>query len=305
MKDHCSVVLGPGRSGTSLTMKLLEQSGLRLSAELEPESEDNPEGHFEDLAISHLLQDFVYSLGMSPYLPRADNWVDAPTYDATRVGLVQAVRSELAASPKAWGFKDPRVSLTWPMWQQVFTEVKVTPAPVFCSRDAASVVRSLIRAYGFTQPMAEGLYLYRSLHALEDVSEPWFFVPYAEWTRDGATLLAGLTEHCRVDTSAADLSKVVHDNFQDSLNRQSTGATIELSGVVQELDTLLAACVGTTYDEAAIADFCQSVRARTNDFKFVSDALEHERTRQEPSLAQTARRSAGKARRAVRDLRNR
>ncbi len=305
MMDHCSVIFGPGRSGTSVTMKLLEQAGLRLSAELEPESEDNPDGHFEDLVISRLLQSFVRSLDLSPYQPRAGSWVDAPAYESTRSGLADAVRAELARSPVAWGFKDPRVSLTWPMWQQIFAELKVEPRLVFSSRDAASVVRSLMRAYGFSQPMAEGLYLFRCLHALEDVHEPWYFVPYAEWTRDGVGLLTGLTEHCRIDTTGVDLAAIVHDNFRESLNRQSSGPDIELSGVVNELDALLSECVGNRYDRAQVADFCASVHSRFADFKFVGEALEHERALRQASVFHAARRSASQLKRTVLGLRSR
>ncbi len=305
MTDRCIVVFGPGRSGTSLTMKLLDQAGLRLSTELVPASEENPDGHFEDLAISVLQQDFLQSLDLSPYRPRPADWASAASYSATRTGLIAAVQAEVGASPERWGFKDPRTCLTWPMWQEIFATIDVEPAAVFCTRDAASVVRSLMKAYGFPQSRAESLYLYRCLHALEDVSEPWFFVQYSEFMTNGVSLLADLTQYCSIDTSTLDVSAIVSENVRESLNRQSDGPSIELSGVVREMDELLGECVGTNYDAGLIAEFCASVSRRVDDFKFVSDALEMSRAQSEPTIAESARRSLGQARRVVSRLRAR
>ena len=302
MTTRCTVVFGPGRSGTSVAMKLLNQAGLRLSDELEPKSRNNPDGYFEDTNISHVLQRFVHSLDLSPYAPRSPAWVDSPLYGATRDELVAVVRSELSSAAEPWGFKDPRVCLTWPMWQEIFASIDVEPTPVFCARDAVSVVGSLMQAYNFSQPMSEALFLYRCLHALEDVTEPWFFVQYSSWEHDGVTALTKLTEHCGIDTTQVDLTNVVADNYRKSLNRQATQDPVRLSGVVRELDELLTSCDGDRYDPEAIADFCASVHRRLTDFKFVGDALELARVDTLPPAIRSMRRVLSRSSRRVKRM---
>ena len=259
---RCVAVLGPGRSGTSITMKLLHATGLRLSAELVPASLDNPDGHFEDTRIRDAHQRLLQSLRLSPYLPRPDDWMIGSTYRATRSDLIAIVTDEVGQGPGLWGFKEPRICVLWPLWQEVFDATNVTPTVVFCVRDSRDVIRSMMKAYDLPQDVAEGIYLYRTFHALEDVSEGWFFVTYNDWLTQAERQLRSLTAYCGLEHDAIDYGAIVATHYRPELDRQSRDAQFDVSGAIAEIDRLLSPFSGTSYDQEAIDAWCRSIENR-------------------------------------------
>lgn len=255
-------------------MKLLAGVGLRLSESLVGPSPDNPDGHFEDADIAAAQQALVGSLDLAPWRPRPDTWRHAARYGETLGELTRVVAREVTRDERVWGFKDPRTCLTWDLWVEAFAAAGARPRPVFCARPAATVVRSLMHSYRMPQDVAEALFLFRTLHALEDVDEPWFFVHYQRWFDDGVAQLGDLAAFCGLATDAARVADVVGSHVRPELNRRSADATVEVSGVLREADRLLEPCVGTSYDRVAIGDWCASVRARVDDFAFLQDALD-------------------------------
>ncbi len=299
---QCIAVLGPGRSGTSLAMKLLQSTGMRLSTTLVGPSDDNPDGHFEDAQIAHTQQALIASLELSPYRPRPDIWMQADRIGQTRNDLAAVVSAEVGRDDQVWGFKDPRTCLTWPLWVEVFEQTSVQPRPVFCAREAAIVVRSLMHSYSLPQDVAEGLYLYRILHALEDVHEPWFFVHYQSWFDDPSRQLGELAAFCGLNADDGRIDEIVAANFRPELNRRSADSGIAVSGVLLEADRLLEGCTGTDYDAGEIAGWCASVRSRVDDLGFLQYALDrHQRTTTSP-ISRTMRRAGSRAKRRIEKL---
>ncbi|MGA2035608.1 MAG: hypothetical protein ABSG68_25450, partial [Thermoguttaceae bacterium] len=126
------VVLSMHRSGSSLTMNLLQRLGMSLGPfELIGPLESNRHGHFEPVPLNHLnmrLQQQVFgfdgdmpqsSQDLADFLQSEGRWEpDAALIDAELERGREMIR-QLAESAAVSGFKDPRVVLMWPYWSLV------------------------------------------------------------------------------------------------------------------------------------------------------------------------------------------
>ncbi len=281
-------------------MRLLAEVGLQLSAELVPASEANPDGHFEDVQIRDVQQRFMKSLSLSPYLPRPAGWRESPDYRTAVRHLTELVAAANRRHDGVWGFKDPRTCVLWPLWQEVWAAIGIEARPVFCVREGTAVINSMMATYGLSQDVAEGIYVYRIFHSLQDVTEGWFFVQYPEWRRTPAAQLAELATYCGLGTDGADHESVVASVYRPELERHSTGASLAVSGLVSEADELLAQCSGMSYDQGQIDAWCASVERRMADFGFVFAGvtrLAADRKQRQTSWRRVVRRGVDRLRR--------
>ena len=272
-RKSCVVVFGAGRSGTSTTMKLLKVLGLRLSAELKSASRDNPDGHFEDVRIMDAQQALMTSIGFFPLAPRPKDWMADPAYVPTKHTLTAIVRGEVESHDSLWGFKDPRTCVLWPMWEEILGDLHIDPVIVFCTRRSSSIVSSLMKAYGLTQEMSEGVVLYRTYHALNDLGRPIYFVDYERWWSEPARQLESLAVHCGLDDPATDYDAVIRSNVRAELNREA-GSELQLSKSLRELDQLFGVCQGTDYAAEHIARWCNGLANSLEDLRFVVRGVE-------------------------------
>lgn len=103
------VVVGTGRSATSLVAKGLHDNDVSMGRRLLGASPSNPWGHFEDRQVIAINDRILEAAGGC--------WHDPPPHDA-----IAAVETDEPAAYVAsrtgplWGMKDPRLSLTWPLW---------------------------------------------------------------------------------------------------------------------------------------------------------------------------------------------
>jgi len=137
-------VLGMGRSGTSLTARVLNLLGVDLGPEtgLIPASPQNRKGYWERRAIFE-LNDAVLSAMGGNYAnppPLRPGWHRSSILKPLKQRARILVAECFGASP-LWGFKDPRTSLTLPFWRDVIPRMRY----VICVRDPAEVAASFER----------------------------------------------------------------------------------------------------------------------------------------------------------------
>lgn len=158
MKD--CLILGCGRSGTSMLAGILHQAGYFMGEAFHPPRDSNPKGFFEWPAINRINESLLAPLGRSPLRHRlikavlkkntvenpgpSQRWLMVPPAGAD-VGPVPsrteaAIRSVLGKAPYA--FKDPRFSFTLPAWRP-FLEPDAVFLCVF--RDPAATVASILK----------------------------------------------------------------------------------------------------------------------------------------------------------------
>ncbi|HLJ66701.1 MAG TPA: sulfotransferase [Chloroflexota bacterium] len=219
------LVLGSGRSGTSMVTGLLSKSGYYMGANLYPPRDRNPKGFFEDPEINFLNED-IMALSRSPlrrllpdklfyFQPRnGQQWL-AVVPLGTPVRDTEAIRRRITAqvAHEPYCFKDPRFSYTLPAWRPhlrntVFVCVFREPA-----RTATSIVQGCkeqryLRNLRFTYSYARAIEMWCSMyeHVLEEHRQEgeWLFLHYNQ-VLDGSAF--PLLEHAlgaRVDAGFVD-----------------------------------------------------------------------------------------------------
>ena len=132
------LVLGMHRSGTSLTTEILRELGLWIGPQqaLIGASDGNPRGHFELLPGVEFDNEVLRQAG--------GTWDDPPAMSS-----IDALAASTRPAVDVWfegraplAFKDPRLSLTLPVWMPALAAYEVRIVHLF--RDPHAVAKSLV-----------------------------------------------------------------------------------------------------------------------------------------------------------------
>jgi hypothetical protein len=196
---HNLVILGSGRSGTSMTAGLFRESGAYMGERFHAPRESNRFGFFEDQQINAINDEILLRMlrgrwphrvwrRFAPAIYRHPNalWLAAPrtvrAVDASPE-LREAMRKHLARTP--YCLKDPRFGFTLPTWRRELPPTRF----LVVFRDPDSTVDSQLReAHEVARPLPltpAWAYkawdrMYRRL--LDDLSREgeWLFVRYEQ-----------------------------------------------------------------------------------------------------------------------------
>jgi hypothetical protein len=146
------VVLGMHRSGTSYAAQLLQRAGVYLGPDLMNDvAPDNLEGFGESRQAVRLNDRFL-QLSDGDYMHPPDHLQSDADADAARDAFLADLRSHPVA-----GWKDPRTTLTWPLWKP---HLGVDYTLIGCLRHPMNVARSLqVRQQ---LPLEQGLALWEA-----------------------------------------------------------------------------------------------------------------------------------------------
>jgi hypothetical protein len=203
------VVLGCGRSGTSLVAGLLADAGWHLGERLLAPNADNPRGYFEDLPVNRLNErllapvtgDLLRDPDGTPVsarpLAEGERWLAALPPDVELPGdpaLAPAIEDAVRAPDgQPVCRKDPRFTWTLPQWAPLAGAVRVVPfrEPLAAARSIAAMAGQGTLGLGVEGALAVWASSARRALALADaeVSARWVFVPY-EGVVDGSALPA-------------------------------------------------------------------------------------------------------------------
>jgi len=114
-------VMGVGRSGTSMTMQVIEGLGGHVNAgrQMKRGSKTNPRGFYENMATHNLnVQVLGFSGGMWHRPPRFVIW----NHDHLLCGQQIASGYESSSQGRMSVWKDPRNTLTFPFWRSVLRD---------------------------------------------------------------------------------------------------------------------------------------------------------------------------------------
>ena len=143
------LILGMHRSGTSFLTKSLHEAGCYLGTDLLADTmRDNLEGHWESreamLINEHLLQRAGGTWNSIPHRLQSD-----PETDERMAAFVRSLQTHAVA-----GWKDPRTTVTFPLWKPHLQNYRIVAA----LRHPMSVARSLHVRNGM--PIEDGLRLW-------------------------------------------------------------------------------------------------------------------------------------------------
>jgi len=153
------LIVGFGRSGTSLLAGILNTAGYYSGDDLYPPRSSNPKGFFESAKINHINElllepyDFhlqakqypVYQAEYSPYRPRKGHrWLsyisEFTEVETSDEYLLSAIQGFTQQSP--YCYKDPRFAYTLPVWNS-FLNKRAVILVVF--RHPSVTVNSVIK----------------------------------------------------------------------------------------------------------------------------------------------------------------
>ena len=153
-------VVSIGRSGTSVISRILhELLAIDFGEEADhiPRNHNNPDGYFENrelLELNERILAIVDGAVLKPPAMDAFLTLDA----ATKNGLIEAARERLhfyAADKPRFGWKDPRLSLTFPIWNAAVPNVTA----IIAFRDPRAVMRSIADQLEVPAETLAGLWL--------------------------------------------------------------------------------------------------------------------------------------------------
>jgi hypothetical protein len=201
-KEGPVCVLGFGRSGTSLTMRLLNLMGVEIGPEedlVPPVEAENPRGYWEPRWMLELNDEILAKLGSDWWHPLSaePGWERRPEFDPLRE-RARGLLEEKFGSAALYGWKEPRTTLTLPFWRELIPDARY----VICLRNPVDAISSFqrrpepdlpIRAWG-------DLWLEYTVRALNETrDQPRLLVFYEDFLRDGPGQIARIASFLGLD----------------------------------------------------------------------------------------------------------
>ena len=174
------LVLGPHRSGTSLTARMLECLGAVNSTNQIPPQPDNPKGFFEDGNVYRFNQDILLpTLGANWDSVGPIDWavIADRTLAPLRTRAREILETNYGAHRALCVLKEPRLARLLPFWRAVLAEAGFECRLVLPVRDPLGMARSLAKRNGYPINHGALLYLRHWLDLLRDGADlPLAFV---------------------------------------------------------------------------------------------------------------------------------
>jgi hypothetical protein len=230
------IILGSGRSGTSMVAGALADSGYFMGKRLYPGDEGNPKGYFEDWEVNEINEQLLAqvvparpsgllgSLFFRSRIPHMQRWlarVPVGTSLPCSSDLEERIRSMTAREP--FCFKDPRFCYTLSAWRAalrtvayvcVFRHPATTAVSIVTECGRVSSLRSLRIDFSTALEIWELMYS----HLLETQVPQggrWLFIHYDQFLSGAA-----------FSKMESELGVTLKRDFVDpTLNRTKHGAT--------------------------------------------------------------------------------
>ncbi|MBM9602684.1 hypothetical protein [Desulfopila inferna] len=269
-ENRIIVVLGAGRTGTSLLTRILNILGMSLSEKEVPLSEQNPAGFFEDAEIVEIQKNFLSKLSCHPYLPFPVDFLKNQNISSFHNDVHSIVFKNINKTSTIWGFKDPRTPNLLPIWTRVFNKYKIVPKYVLTVRNPQSTVVSLHKQYGDSPQIAELTWLHRNCEALYHTGGNCFIVHYEDWFSEKAAMIGsqllqytGLAEYWGNERSVSD---AMNDCVKPQLNRAVYNDYEIKNRYVIKLYSVLQNCHGDSFDRRKLMDVVVECRKAMAEF---------------------------------------
>jgi len=191
------LILGSGRSGTSMVAGTLAKAGYFMGDHLWPVRASNPKGFFEDREINEINETLVAQvipprrklLGRWFFRDRPIQWqrwlarVPVGTKIPSPPEIIERIEKVVRREP--YCFKDPRFSYTLPVWRPFLKDT------VFLCvfRDPASTARSILKecqdvellrslSITFDQALQVWTLMYRHILEIHRYEGEWLFIHF-------------------------------------------------------------------------------------------------------------------------------
>ncbi len=238
----CYLVIGTGRSGTSLAMQALAALGVTVPGELVPASENNLRGTGEAIEFRDQCRDLHGALeNFGGFRP--DGWLDEPAAEAARDWMAGFLtRTGAARQPIALKF--PLSGLFLPLWQQAAQEAACPLRLVWATRGTGQVMRSLVAAYGASPRRAAQVWGQRSYYLLRDAPDDTLLLPFEGWAADPAGQVAALAKLTGAPAAARKRAAAQFSARLDHSTEEPAPMRDAVRAVAEAVDAMLAGKCG-------------------------------------------------------------
>lgn len=210
----CIIVLGMHRSGTSALTGTLEKIGIMLPQDLWPAQEDNPKGFFEGQKVIELNERLLAANG-SNYDDTRFNTKISEESIAQHLGETKSFLQEEFSYSKCFALKDPRMCITFPLWERALLELGIEIKVVIPYRNPFEVARSLKKRNDFS--IEKSLLLWaKHLLLAEKYSRKYkrHFISFNDLMSNTADSLPELAKFAGVELSQGSVT-TVQEQFLD------------------------------------------------------------------------------------------
>ena len=237
------LVVGVGRSGTSLAMQALRRLGAVMSEQMVPPSPTNRRGALEDWDVRDAMMALWRDLGRFEGL-RPPGWDEQP---ATRqaAGWLEDYLPRVSQRPgEVFACKYPLASLFLPIWLAAAERSKVRLRVIWATRKADAVIASQQRSYRPGAQHAIVHFCQRTLYLLQDLPAETLLLPYEGWRSDPAAQLRSLARAARLPLRSP--GAALHDLYDPQEDHSPAGdlGEGELPAAVRAGDEAMAGRLG-------------------------------------------------------------
>ena len=266
--QSCVVILGSGRSGTSLAMQILVRLGYRTSNNDLPSKDFNPRGFFEDTKIIDFHRRLNAALGINEFLPLPDSWQENPDVAVIKTEMVSYVREQRDLYGNRWVFKDPRANTYLPLWRKIFNAANITPFYLLCVRSPGAVVKSMVDGSGTPSALVELMWLKRNLDALENTQGNFYLIHYEELLDNAVVVIKEIANYLHLgDLNEELISELSLKVIDKNLNRSSLTATQLMNPVVNRFYSILRGISGNEFDRQDLFREFESIKLTATLFE--------------------------------------
>ena len=240
---HRIAVVSIGRSGTSLISRILDQVlGISFGNEADhiPRNHSNPDGYFENAAFMAFNIRLLESVGASVLLPPERHFVDRLSSTVQEQWIEEARRllAQYAPAHEAFGWKDPRLSFTLPVWSAACPGLRV----IVPFRHPGSVMSSIAEQLGCPIASLSGLWHVYYAHVFDaTVSIPRCLVDYDGLLADPWPATASMARFCGIEVDEREarvaLREIVKPQQSHHSPHRSAAAEIALDDRTRALYT--------------------------------------------------------------------
>ncbi len=178
LRKKLIVVLGMHRSGTSTVSRALKVFGVELGDNLmSPVENENAKGYWEDRDVFTLNVEILDALNTTWHsftTIQPDDLIFLDKKGFLQRGI-ELIHSKMVDVP-IFGFKDPRLAILLPFWQQVFDKCNLNVEYVIAIRNPLSVAKSLAKRDGFEFEKSYYLWANHLLCSLEIIEKNRFVI---------------------------------------------------------------------------------------------------------------------------------
>ncbi len=274
-KKNCIVVLGSGRSGTSVVSDLLSKLGANITAGPAKLSEQNPKGMFEDQFILNKHKELFELLGINHNLPIPKDFLNVSGVNDIRKELAHYVDQQINASSTMWGFKDPRTACFLPLWIRIFNPYSIIPKYVLCVRNPSAVVSSLHSQYNEDEKVGELFWLLKNVDALRHTGGNVFILHYEDLFSERAeVVLQELLTYTELSNYfTGNIQDVIDNTVSKTLNRSQWQPYSIENKWVKKLYEDLKKCRGAGFERKSLMTDVYDCHSAMKEFAPWNDTL--------------------------------